>query len=99
MGDVLPDRVTRWAWAVRKLAQGFSTKTALSLRVGEFPKDRLLNNVLELFEDLIGGFVHQSKTLWHRSGSHHSQLKPKSFRPRLIALWRFCVRVFGFFWN
>src|SRR5579883_1482278 len=97
MGDVFPDRVTRRAWAVRKLAQRFCARTALSLRVGELPEDRLLNNVLELLEDLIGGFVHQSKTLCHRSGSRHSQPKPKSFSPRLIALWKFCVSVFGFF--
>src|SRR5690348_10993591 len=96
MGDVFPDRVTSRAWAVRKLAQRFCARTALSLRVGELPEDRLLNNVLELFEDLIGRFVHQSKTLCHRWDARHSQPMPKSFRPRLMALWRFWVSVFGF---
>jgi hypothetical protein len=65
--DVFPSRIAYRARAACQLSQCLCAGTALPFRVREFTEDRLLNNILELVEYLIGGVVlHRPKTLWHR---------------------------------
>ncbi|MBV8903450.1 MAG: hypothetical protein JOZ22_07420 [Acidobacteriia bacterium] len=64
--NVFPSRITRRSRSIRQFTQNGRTRAADSFRVRELPEDRLLHNVLEFFENLIGRIVlHQSKSLWH----------------------------------
>ena len=65
--DMFPSRIPYRARPVCQLPQCLCAGAALSFRVREFTEDCLLNNILELFEYLIGRVVlHRPKTLWHR---------------------------------
>jgi hypothetical protein len=64
---VIPSRIPYRARPVRQFPQYLCAGTTLSFRVREFTENRLLNNILELIEYLIGRVVlHRPKTLWHR---------------------------------
>jgi len=66
MSDVFPGGVARRAWSIGQFPQYLCAGAALPFRVREFTKDGLLNNILQSFENFIGGIVrHRSQTLWH----------------------------------
>lgn len=99
MCNVFPSGILCGPWPTSHFPQHSRSRAALPFRIWEALKDRLLDNVLEFFEDLLGRIVlHRSMTLWHRWRPwHQNYVIPKSFRARLIARWRACVSVFGFF--
>jgi hypothetical protein len=66
VSDVFPGGIARWARSIGQFSQYLCAGAALPFGVREFTKDGLLNNILESFENFIGGVVrHGSQTLWH----------------------------------
>jgi hypothetical protein len=84
MSDVFPGGIARGARSIGQFSQYICAGAAFPFGVREFTEDGLLNNILESFENFIGGVVrHRSQTLWHPIG-FQNRVKASLSHSRLV---------------